>query len=64
MTIVAATIVSHWETDMQHDLLIRGATLLDGTGADPFIADVAIKASWRWGSWRDTRLSTSSRRKV
>lgn len=28
---------------MQHDLLIRGATLLDGTGADPFIADVAIK---------------------
>ena len=28
---------------MHHDLLIRRATLLDGTGADPRIADVAIK---------------------
>lgn len=27
---------------INHDLLIRGATLVDGTGAEPFIADIAV----------------------
>nr|WP_300310442.1 D-aminoacylase [Halomonas sp.] len=31
------------ETNMHHDLLIRHATLLDGSGAEPTTADVAVK---------------------
>ncbi len=27
---------------MAHDLIIRGGLIVDGTGAEPFIGDVAI----------------------
>ena len=27
---------------MSHDLVIRGGTIIDGTGAEPFSADIAI----------------------
>ena len=29
---------------MTHDIVIRNGTVVDGTGADPLIADVAINA--------------------
>src|SRR5882757_6386280 len=33
--------VRHWETAM-YDLVIRGATIVDGLGHDPLRADIAV----------------------
>src|SRR6185503_15684371 len=50
--------------DDEADLLIRGATVYDGTGGEGAVRDLAIKGDrpWPWGSGRGRRRRRSTPR--